>query len=561
MLEKLTVSDLAIAEKVEASFSPSLNVVTGETGSGKSVLMGALALAVGARADSGAVRDGASEARVEAVFAPSGDLLGCIDEALAESGLAPCEEGTLVIRREIRADGKGRVWINDSPATLSALRRIGPWLVDIHGPGDNRFVLEEDFQRSAVDGYARDDAFARVKSAYEAAWARFSSVRSRLESLRSADGEAVADELDVLRFQVSEIESASLAADDETLAERHAAAAHAGETVQEANAVTEALGGDEGAAAVMAAVGARLARMSRHCPEAETWLREAEDISVRIQELSRVVADAASGIDLDGESLEELDRRLTLVNRLKRKYSTDVAGVLALAEAKKRRIGELENRGEIIAGLEREAAEAGRETAAAGAALRRARARSGTKLARDVADRLKDLGFLDSKFEVAVTDAEPSASGCDRVAFMFRPNPGEPSRELSRIASSGETARVMLALKSVIAGFDRVDVLVFDEIDANIGGETGKAVGEKMRALARHRQVIAITHLPQSAVYGDRHLVVSKSVEDGRTKMKISRAEGESRTAEIARMLGGEKLTSVVRKHAKELLQLSGRDG
>jgi DNA repair protein RecN (Recombination protein N) len=276
-----------------------------------------------------------------------------------------------------------------------------------------------------------------------------------------------------------------------------------------------------------------------------------------MQELSRSVADAASRTDMGDESLEELDRRLTAVNRLKRKYGADIAGILELAETKRRRIDELEHRAERIAELEKELAAALPAVEAAGKALRSARTRAGEALAAAVTSELRDLGFLKAGFSVAVEPAPASADGCDSVSFMFAPNPGEAARPLADIASSGETARVMLSLKGVLAAADPVDVLVFDEIDANIGGETGRAVGEKMRRAAAHHQVIAITHLPQSAVYGDRHLVVGKSVEGGRTKVWISRAEGEIRISEIARMLGGEELTSVVRKHAEELLQLS----
>ena len=553
----MTVTNLAIVEKAEVEFSPALNVITGETGSGKSVLMGALRLAMGARADSSVVRDGADEARVEAVFALAGDLLGRVDAVLGDSGLDACEDGTLVIRRQIGADGKGRIWINGSAGTLSQLRRLQPVLVDIHGPGDNRSALDGSFQRSAVDGFGRTAALTKAKSAYAAAWEKFVRTGASLKELKALSGESVADELDMLRFQIAEIEDAALTEDDENIAERHAAAAHAGEILEEANAVTEALGGDDGVSAILASVSARLGRLSRFCREADAWRQEADEIAVRAEELSRSVADVASKTDTGEESLEELDRRLTLVNRLRRKYAADVSGILELVEAKRRRVDELENSGERLAELEKELAAAAAAVESAGAALRAERERAGAKMAKAVTAGLRGLGFLNAGFDVSVETAAASADGCDRVAFMFAPNPGEAARPLADIASSGETARVMLALKEVLASADPVDVLVFDEIDANIGGEVGRAVGEKMRSAAAHHQVIAITHLPQSAVYGDRHLVVGKSVEKGRTKSWILRAEGENRTSEIARMLGGEELTSVVRKHAEELLQLS----
>jgi DNA repair protein RecN (Recombination protein N) len=557
LLSRLTVSNLAIIEKAEVEFGPSLNVITGETGSGKSVLMSALSLVVGARGDSSIVRDGAKEARLEACFQLSEATQAAVDAILSERGLEPCEEACLIIRRQISADGKSRIWINDSAATLSLLRELKALLVDFHGPRDNQAALDEGFQRDALDAFAAGGALGKAKAAYADAWGKLRALEGEMNALAATSERSVADELDMLRYQVDEIDGANLCGDDETLEERHAAAAHAGEIVETANKVTSLLGGDGGAGTVLAEVSAALCRMAKHCAEAEAWQEDAAEISVRIEELSRSVADLTSRLDFGDGDLEELDRRLTQVSRLKRKYATDVPGLVALADEKRSRIEALENRAVRIGELAREIEEAKKVVAQLGDALRRERERSGVRLGKAVTAELRDLGFLSSKFSVAVEAAAPSPDGCDSVAFMFEPNPGESARALSAIASSGETARVMLSLKSVLASHDGVDTLVFDEIDANIGGEVGKAVGVKMRNVAGHRQVVAITHLPQSAVYGDRHLVVSKDVDAGRTKVRIVQAEGEARVAEIARMLGGEELTSVVKRHAKELLQLS----
>lgn len=557
MLKRLTVSNLAVVEKAEAEFCPGLNVITGETGAGKSVLMGALDLVLGGRADASVVRDGAKEAEVEAVFE-----LGL--ERKVGGG-----ETCVTVRRTVTAQGRSRAWIDDESVTVAELKELGAQLVDIHGPTANQRLAEEDFQRKALDAFGGVDLASRGRKegakSYAELFAWLAELRTQISDLKSSGGE---DELDMLRFQVNELESAELTEDDETLSERHAAAAHAEEIVENANAVTEALGGDQSAAEILVALHPRFREMAKHLPAAEAWAAEAEDLTVRIQELSRTVADAASKLDVGEEDLEELDARLTLINRLLRKYEkgignqgSGVGGLLELLEAKKAKLDALEHCEERVAELEAKIAVADKAVRTAGAELTKKRRAAAEKLSKAVTAELKDLGFLQAKFFVALEPIEPEAHGMDRVVYMFEPNPGEAARPLAAIASSGEIARVMLALKTCTSQtsqtFQTSQTLVFDEIDANIGGEVGKIVGEKMRMVAKSHQVIAITHLPQSAVCGERHLVVSKAVAGGRTKTRISEVDGEDRVAEIARMLGGEKLTSVVKRHAEELLQLS----
>ncbi|MBO7482887.1 MAG: DNA repair protein RecN [Kiritimatiellae bacterium] len=553
MLSRLSVSNLAVVERAEAVFASGLNVLTGETGAGKSVLMGALGLVLGGRADASVVRDGAKEARVEAVFDISARA-DAVSRVLDDAGLPECENGELIVRRVVGANGSGRVWVNDAQTTVATLKRLGAILVDIHGPRSNQQILDERFQRDTLDAYG-----GTPRADYDSAWRELVAARAKLEELESA-GESE-EEMDLLRYQVNEFEEAALSEDDEDLAERHAAAAHAEEIVESANAITDALGGDGGAADALARLAPVFASVSKHFPEASAWAEEAERLTVGIEELSRTVADAVSRIDADPEAFAEMDARLGVVNRMKRKYGkgTDgsVAALLAVFEEKKSRLASLENRGEELERLRKSVADAEKSARTAGAALTKRRAAAAEKLAKAVTKELVDLGFLKARFSVRLEPADPAPGGCDRVSYMFEPNPGESARPLAAIASSGEAARVMLALKKVLAAHDSVDVLVFDEIDANIGGETGRAVGEKMRSVAAHRQVIAITHLPQSAVYGDRHLVVSKSVSGGRTRTRIEEVSGEARVAEVARMLGGDRATGVVRTHAEELLKLA----
>ncbi len=528
MLTRLSVRNLAIVESADVEFGGGLTVITGETGAGKSVLMGALELVLGARADASTVRDGAKEARIEAAFA----VPGVVDAFLDAAGLPPCEDGVLLVRRAISATGGGRVHVNDAATTVQTLRALGKLLVDVHGPNDHQSLLEEGFQRGVLDAYGRIDA-----KDYTTAWTTLSDLRAKLAELQG-DSTDVAEECERLRYAVEELDAAQLTPeDDDELPARHAAAAHAAEILDCANAATAALSeADDSAAAALVGAGARVREMARFHEAAGAWGETIERLTVEVQELAQEIADSASRLDADPEALQALDDRLSLVQRLKRKYACpDVAALLALRDERARRLADLEGRGARLAAL-------------------------AERLARAVTKELHGLGFLRAGFDVSLAPHAPDATGCDAVDFLFAPNPGEAARPLREIASTGEIARVMLAVKTVVAEHDAIPVLVFDEIDSNIGGEVGRAVGEKLRAVARHHQVIAITHLPQSAVYGARHLAVAKAVSGGRTRSTIQPLEGEARVAEIARMLGGTSLTSVVEQHARELLSRAQAD-
>ena len=527
-MKSLRVANLAVVEKLEVSFAPGLNVITGETGAGKSVLMGALELALGARADAGAVRDGAKEAEVEADF------------------------GSHVVRRTVSASGKSRAWIDDESVAVAELRELAAGLVDVHGPDANHALLDANFQRATLDAFGKVDL-----SRYRGQFEKWSATMRRISELNNdVAGE---DELDLLRYQIGELESASLVPEDDTLQERHAAAAHAVDIVENATAVTEALGGDSGIEETFAAIRPRLAAIARHLPVAEEWSSEVESLAAGVEELSRSIADAVSSLDSGEESFKELDDRLSLVGRLSRKYLKGSAQggaatrLLEVLAAKRARLDLIENREAELDKLKTRAEDEKKAMLESAALVTAERRKAATRFSRAVEKELKELGFAKARFGVSISQAEPQAHGCDDISYMFEPNPGEPARPLASIASSGETARVMLAVKIVTAA-DPGRTLVFDEVDANVGGETARAVGEKLLFVSKGTQVIAITHLPQSAAYADRHLAVRKSVEGGRTRTTVETVEGEARIEELSRMLGGGTLTHVVRRHAQELL-------
>lgn len=534
MLKKLKVSNLAVAESVEVEFVAGLNVITGETGSGKSVIIGALEMLLGSRAEASSVRDGAHEAEVEGDF------------------------GDFTVRRTLTAEGRSRTWLDDESVSLTELRERMAGMVDIHGPHANQQILHENYQREALDDFA-----GLSTKRCEAIYARLSDLKSRRNRL--AGQEFDEDAADLLRYQVNELKEADLREEDDNLAERHAAAANAEEVVSVAGEITEGLGGYGGIGDLLEKLRPRLLVAERHFPAAAEWSAKVEEIAGSVEELSLEIARAVRALEIDKGEFEQMEARLGVLNRLKRKYlkgaSTkgDATRLLEVLAAKSEKLSVMENREVELARLDGEIEAVLAELKAEAAQLTLARTAAAKTLGEAVTEGLRDLGFIRAEFSIALEPGAPGPYGMDRIIYRFAPNPGEPARALSAIASSGETARVMLALKAALSAHDRTPILIFDEIDANVGGEVGSAVGAKLREVAVGRQVIAITHLPQSAVCGDRHIVVSKHVSAGRTRTQAKAVDGERRVAEIARMLGGEKITSVVNLHARELLERAER--
>ena len=555
MIEQLSVRGLAVVEKAELSFGPGLNAVTGETGAGKSVLLSAIGLLAGARADREEVRAGADKADVSARVVLPPPALESVAPILEEAGLDPCEDGVLVLRRTVSATGAGRCFVNGGPATVQTMRRIGDRLVDFHGPHDNQSLLDPDFQLEALDSFGGCSGLrARCASAF-GAWRALAARRAELEA--ESDG-SVAREIDMLRYQVREIDDAALdpEADGDALRDEYAAASNAARIQELGSAACAALSEAESSAvdSVAAAVRALDEMRSLSSRDAAEWLERARGLSAGLSDLSLDVSSALSRVDASPERLAELEARISLVETLRHKYGRTVPDVLAFREKAAERLAAMEGRGEELARLDGEIAAAFAAVEAEGRRLSAKRSEAAAALASAVAGELRDLGLPRCGFEVRVSPAKPRESGCDEVSFGFAPNPGEPARPLRLVASSGEISRVMLALKTVLAAHDRIPVLVFDEIDANVGGETARVVGRKLAALGASRQVLCITHLPQVASCAATHFSVRKEVRGGRTFTSIEPLEGEARVDEIARMLGGAGLTSVVRRHAEELL-------
>lgn len=558
MLVTLRIKNLALVSDLTLELRPGFNAVTGETGAGKSIIIGALNLVLGERADRNLIRSGADSCSVEAVI----DLTKTaspIDDFLDENGLEPCEEGQLLLKRTFTAAGSNRQFINGSPTTLSVLGTLGEWLVDMHGPHDHQSLLHTSRQLLILDAYGNLDLQRNE-------FAGLARQRMELEENKAAlivDEQTYAQQLDLLRFQCFEIEGAELRAEEEEeLEQEHRRASNAARLLELCQGALQALDDDDQSLMTQAgAVGRALQELTGIDAKAEPLLEEHGQAVEILGDLQRELSSYADGVDVDPRRLRELEERVDLIHSLKRKYGVTLEGVIAFGSEARAKLQSLEQRDEELARLNAALAKLDEQIAQAGKKLTAGRRKVIPKLEKAVVTELNDLGFAQSHFAVALETAAPSTgkggsvstTGFDSIEFQFAPNPGEPSRSLRAIASSGEMARVMLALKTVLAAQDEVPILIFDEVDANVGGETANVVGEKMRKIGENRQTLCITHLAPVAAAADAHYVVSKRVEDGRTFSDIVLLDKASRVDELARMLGGKG--DAAKRHAKELLK------
>lgn len=556
MLSRLSVRSLALVSSVSVEFSPGFNAITGETGAGKSVLMGALGLLLGARADASAVRHGAPQAEIAAVFSLSGRAHDAVAALLDEAGLPAMEDGELFVRRTVKAAGGGSVSVNDSPASAAFLRRLGAVLIDLHGPHDHQSLLSPAAQLALLDAYAGEPV-ARARVAYDAAYAAWRDAAARLADL-SGEIEDLPGQLDLLRYRVKEIEEAALEeGEEEQLRQEQKIAGAAARILELAQSATWALSeGESNALSSLQPARKACEELAGLLPEAAEWGARAARLGEEIVSLSGEIARAADRIEADPARLAWLEERLALYADLRRKYGGETRDVIAAGEKARARLEALENREERRRAAEKDVRAARAEAEKAAAALAKARRAAAEPLANDVMRATKELGFADGRFRVALSEtAEPGPTGRDAAEFLFSANVGEGERPLKDIASSGEISRVALGLKAVLAAVDEIPILVFDEIDANVGGETAKAVGKKLAEVARARQVIAITHLAPVAARAESHYAVGKRVEDGRTVTRIAKVEGDARVEEMTRILGGETADGEARKLAEALLR------
>lgn len=550
LLSLLRIKNFALVEELEWELGPGFTAVTGETGAGKSIIIGALKLLLGERADKSLIRSGAESCTVEAIFA--GEDFRGLNRQLEEAGVEPAED-ELILKRSFSLGGSSRQFVNGSPTTLAVLKLIGDELVDLHGPHDHQSLLSPERQLDLLDRFARAE---KEREEYQSAYRRLQMLIAEEAALSTVES-AREQELDLLRHQVGEITAAGLQPEEEgEIVRRYQLASNSRRLIELATAVSRQLSETENAVLDQLAETQRLLRELEKLDPGlvETSSAHATAV-VELTEIARALDRYAEKLDLDPEQLAQLEQRVSLLETLKRKYGGSIPEVIAFGERAAERMRKIEGRDVELERLAKEIEQARATLDRTGLSLRKARAKAAPKLAATVGGNLTELGFPQSEFEASLTPNEPRTNGTDLFELLFSPNPGEPCKPLRTIASSGEISRVMLAIKSALAVQDAVPLLVFDEIDANVGGEIAHSVAARMRKLAEAHQVLCITHLPQVAAAAATQFVVTKEVARGRTFSGLHEVKGKARQEEIARMLGGKSESAL--KHAASLLSNS----
>jgi DNA repair protein RecN (Recombination protein N) len=535
VLTLLRIKNLALVEELEWQIAPGFVAVTGETGAGKSIIIGALQLLLGERGDKSLIRTGADVCTVEAIF--SGNSLQKLNPELVEAGIEPCEND-LIVKRSFSVAAGTRQFINGSPTTLSILKNLGNELVDLHGPHDHQSLLSAETQLKLLDSFARAE---EQLDEYRKHYRQLQTLVAEQAALNTAET-AREQELDLLRHQVAEIKSANLVGDEEDEVEkRYKLASSSKRLIELASAIANKLSEADESILFQLAETQRLLRELEKIDISIAQFSSAHAASVvELSEIARALSAYAEKLDLDPEQLASLEQRVSLLETMKRKYGGSISEVIAFGERAAERMQRIEGRDAELERLSKEIESVRAHMNRSGETLRKLRTKAAPKLAENIRRHLRHLGFRQSEFEVTCTSLEePRPSGFDSLELLFSPNPGEPLKPLRAVASSGEISRLMLAIKSALAAHDAIPLLVFDEIDTNVGGEIAHAVGEKMQMLGRDHQVICITHLPQVAAAATSHFVVIKEVSRGRTFSNLREVTGKARQEEIARMLGG----------------------
>lgn len=566
MLRTLRIEDFVLIDEVAITFGPGFTVLTGETGAGKSIIVSALQLLLGGRGDATLVRRGADRARLEATF----DATPPVVDRLAAEGLDD-DAAELILRREITADGRSRCWVNGRAVTVATLADVTAELVELHGQFADQPILRGRGPTDLVDDFGN---LGDQRREYETAYQRWQKLRAEVEDLKRARAERAAA-LDVLDFKINELASAQLQiGEEEELREKRARVLHAARVAGDVEGALSALAeGDDAAAVKLAAARRYLADLAAVLPSVSPLVDRVAELLAATDDVAREVTrfrDAVAAEPVDADAIES---RLALIDRLKKKYDRDVPALLAhLEELKAQRVN-WERTDDRLAAAEAELVTAEKKAAAAARKLSASRQKAGRALAEAVNAALPALGIAGGQFAVtyvAPANATPTAdglalgaAGAEEARFDFTANPGEPLKPLAKTASGGELARVMLAVRAASAERAGAQTIIFDEVDAGIGGRVGHNVGERLRTVARDRQVICVTHLAQIAARADRQLFVEKEVREGRAFIRVAPLEGAARVEELARMLGGGKPpTPTTLRHAAELLATAhGRPG
>ncbi len=557
MLREIHIKNFAIIDSLHVQFSERLNVVTGETGAGKSIMVDALMVALGGRAYTEFIRAGAEKAVIEAVF----DLQNAeeVKQKAIEYGFLETaqEESDLLIRREISRTGKNRALVNGHPATTVMITELGDLLVDIHGQHEHQFILNPDYHIELLDLYGK---LLPLREELATAYRKFKKCERTLFELRDRSRERM-QHLDLLRFQYEEIAKAQLKpGEDEELLQERKILTGAEQLASGAGVIHAMLYGDHGA--ILEKLGdviRRLEELAKIDESLQSHLKSCESAQYHLEDIAFAIRDYAQTIEFDPYRLEDIEKRIDEINTLKRKYGNSIEEILTFSEKIGQDLEAVDARENRIADLEKEYETLRSTLQQLSHTLSRKRKHVAKEFEKQVVQELSALGMEKTQFSIdfgmAGTEKNPfTAKGIDKVEFLIAPNPGEPLKPLSKIASGGEISRVMLGLKTLLGAADRIPTMVFDEIDTGIGGKIAEIVGKKLEHISSAHQVVCITHLPQIASKGSAHLYVEKQIEQEHTVTTIRLLPGQKRLEEIARMLGGETITKTSLQHAREML-------
>ena len=556
MLKTLTVWNFALLEQVEIEFDAGLNILTGETGAGKSILIDALGAVLGHRLSGDVIRTGCEWSRVEAIFDIAGEEK--LHAFLREQAIAD-EEDALIVTRQLTVKGKNVILVNGCHVTLAVLRKIGEYLADIHGQNENLALLKAENQFHLLDGSRPEST--RLAAAYGAAFTAWQEAAAAL-SAKEEQARDIADRLDMLRWQVQEIESAQLTEkEDEGLEaeiKRLSNAERITESIEEARVLLDGDDNQDGVLGALARVRAALETVARYDDDASSSLPMLEDAVCQLQEVAHTVRGYRDGLEFDPARLDALQSRLDTIDKLCRKYGGSLTAVMAHQEKITAELADMENYDSDIALLRTAEAEAQKRAKAAAAALSQSRQEAAAELSARISERLASLGMRDARLTLKVSPAEMTARGADALDILFLANVGEEEKPLAKIASGGELSRIALAIKSVAAAGDSsVGSMVFDEIDTGIGGKTAQMVAECIAAVASRKQVLCITHLPQIACMADGHFYLSKASEKGKTTTNVRRLTAAEQVKEIARMASGMDMSAASLDNAREMIRFA----
>ena len=561
MLLELRLENYAIIDKLAVEFGPGLNLLTGETGAGKSILIDALALLMGDKASPEVIRAGANRAIVSAVFELQARCKKAVTQILEQNGV-DADEGNLIIRREIAAGGKGRIFINNQPGTLAVLKQLAPLLATIHAQNESILSFDAAARLELLDRFTGTDLVPLAES-----FSRWKDVRSKIDELERDEQDRLRL-VDLWTYQQKEIDAAKpQAGEDERLEAEKRILANAERIFNSAmNAFDLLYEGDRSTSSTLRAAGKAIEDLARYEAKFQEAVAAIETARISVEEVSATLRDYAGRIHASPQHLAAVEERLAALDRLKRKYGPNLSDVIAFGAEVGRKIVEVENKQDILRHLRRELEQAAQTYLEVAAAVSRKRHQSACKLEKLVEAELSELA-MQASFRIELSSHQQeghwTSLGFDQLVYVIASNPGEPLRRLEQIASGGELSRVILALKAVVeAGVSQAGrkasherTLIFDEIDNGIAGRAAEAVGKKLKALSRVNQVLCVTHLPQIATFADCHYLIQKKETGGRTTITIRLIRGEERTEEVARMLSGARLTETSRKHAEQMLK------